>query len=60
MWVWENEVLNLSCEASGHPRPTISWSVEGTVSRPAAPAEALLRGPRPLPAPPSLSGASVS
>ena len=33
MWVRENAVLNLSCEASGHPRPTISWSVEGTVSR---------------------------
>ncbi|XP_032724608.1 cell surface glycoprotein MUC18 isoform X2 [Lontra canadensis] len=30
MWVQENAVLNLSCEASGHPRPTISWSVEGT------------------------------
>ncbi|EFB23404.1 hypothetical protein PANDA_001958, partial [Ailuropoda melanoleuca] len=30
MWVRENAVLNLSCEASGHPRPTISWSVEGT------------------------------
>ncbi|KAM8955626.1 cell surface glycoprotein MUC18 isoform 1-T1 [Lycaon pictus] len=30
MWVSENAVLNLSCEASGHPRPTISWSVEGT------------------------------
>ncbi|XP_012910414.2 cell surface glycoprotein MUC18 isoform X1 [Mustela putorius furo] len=29
MWVQENAVLNLSCEASGHPRPTISWSVEG-------------------------------
>ncbi|XP_022368808.1 cell surface glycoprotein MUC18 isoform X2 [Enhydra lutris kenyoni] len=30
IWVQENAVLNLSCEASGHPRPTISWSVEGT------------------------------
>ncbi|XP_045653928.1 cell surface glycoprotein MUC18 isoform X1 [Ursus americanus] len=30
MWVRENALLNLSCEASGHPRPTISWSVEGT------------------------------
>ncbi|KAF3823659.1 hypothetical protein GH733_007127 [Mirounga leonina] len=28
--VRENEVLNLSCEASGHPRPSISWSVAGT------------------------------
>lgn len=32
MWVKENTVLNLSCEASGHPRPSISWSVDGTVS----------------------------
>uniref|UniRef100_A0A667IBM2 Cell surface glycoprotein MUC18 n=1 Tax=Lynx canadensis TaxID=61383 RepID=A0A667IBM2_LYNCA len=30
MWVKENTVLNLSCEASGHPRPSISWSVDGT------------------------------
>ncbi|XP_044775282.1 cell surface glycoprotein MUC18 [Neomonachus schauinslandi] len=30
IWVRENEVLNLSCEASGHPRPSISWSVAGT------------------------------
>ncbi|XP_077633917.1 cell surface glycoprotein MUC18, partial [Crocuta crocuta] len=30
MWVKENTVLNLSCEASGHPRPSISWSVGGT------------------------------
>ncbi|XP_029812902.1 cell surface glycoprotein MUC18 isoform X1 [Suricata suricatta] len=29
MWVKENTVLNLSCEASGHPRPSISWSVAG-------------------------------
>lgn len=28
----ENSVLNLSCEASGHPRPTISWNVNGTAS----------------------------
>ncbi|XP_054448540.1 cell surface glycoprotein MUC18 isoform X1 [Pteronotus mesoamericanus] len=27
--VQENTMLNLSCEASGHPRPTISWSVGG-------------------------------
>ena len=32
MWVKENSVLNLSCEASGHPRPSIVWSVHGTVS----------------------------
>lgn len=32
MWVQKNTVLNLSCEASGHPRPTISWSVKGTAS----------------------------
>ncbi|XP_060035894.1 cell surface glycoprotein MUC18 isoform X1 [Erinaceus europaeus] len=32
LWVKENLVLNLSCEASGHPRPTISWNVNGTVS----------------------------
>ncbi|PNI65868.1 MCAM isoform 12 [Pan troglodytes] len=30
--VKENMVLNLSCEASGHPRPTISWNVNGTAS----------------------------
>lgn len=34
MRVQENTVLNLSCEASGHPRPTISWNVGGRVSRP--------------------------
>lgn len=33
MWVQENAVLNLSCEASGHPQPTISWNVNGSVSR---------------------------
>ncbi|XP_058401006.1 cell surface glycoprotein MUC18 isoform X1 [Diceros bicornis minor] len=32
MWVKENTVLNLSCEASGHPRPTISWNVDGVAS----------------------------
>ncbi|XP_007494718.1 cell surface glycoprotein MUC18 isoform X3 [Monodelphis domestica] len=31
MWVKENEVVNLTCEISGKPRPTISWSVNGTV-----------------------------
>ncbi|XP_007934624.1 cell surface glycoprotein MUC18 [Orycteropus afer afer] len=31
LWVKENEVTSLSCEASGHPRPTISWNVNGTV-----------------------------
>ncbi|XP_020039528.1 cell surface glycoprotein MUC18 [Castor canadensis] len=30
--VKENAALNLSCEASGHPRPTISWNVNGTAS----------------------------
>lgn len=59
MWVQENAVLNLSCEASGHPRPTISWSVEGMVSRPTAPAEALLWATGTLPAPPSLSGVPI-
>ncbi|XP_032328483.1 cell surface glycoprotein MUC18 isoform X1 [Camelus ferus] len=32
MWVKENSLLNLSCEASGHPRPSIAWSIEGTAS----------------------------
>ncbi|XP_059959683.1 cell surface glycoprotein MUC18 isoform X2 [Mesoplodon densirostris] len=32
MWVKENSVLNLSCEASGHPRPSIVWSVNGMAS----------------------------
>ncbi|XP_006834054.1 PREDICTED: cell surface glycoprotein MUC18 [Chrysochloris asiatica] len=31
LWVKENEVTSLSCEALGHPRPTISWNVNGTV-----------------------------
>lgn len=51
MWVRENAVLNLSCEASGHPRPTISWSVEGTVSRPPRPALG-----NPCPGPAALTG----
>ncbi|XP_037003244.2 LOW QUALITY PROTEIN: cell surface glycoprotein MUC18 [Artibeus jamaicensis] len=29
MQVQENTMLNLSCEASGHPRPSISWNVGG-------------------------------
>uniref|UniRef100_A0A5F9CD55 Cell surface glycoprotein MUC18 n=1 Tax=Oryctolagus cuniculus TaxID=9986 RepID=A0A5F9CD55_RABIT len=33
VWVKENAVLNVSCEASGHPRPTISWNANGMVSR---------------------------
>lgn len=33
VWVQENAVLNLSCEASGHPQPTISWNVSGSVSK---------------------------
>lgn len=33
MWVQENAALNLSCEASGDPQPTISWNVNGSVSR---------------------------
>ncbi|KAL1781579.1 cell surface glycoprotein MUC18 isoform X1 [Sigmodon hispidus] len=32
VWVQENAVLNLSCEASGHPQPTISWNVNGSVT----------------------------
>uniref|UniRef100_A0A7N4PWL7 Melanoma cell adhesion molecule n=1 Tax=Sarcophilus harrisii TaxID=9305 RepID=A0A7N4PWL7_SARHA len=31
IWVRENEEVNLTCEVSGQPRPTISWSVNGTV-----------------------------
>uniref|UniRef100_A0A5G2R5Z3 Cell surface glycoprotein MUC18 n=1 Tax=Sus scrofa TaxID=9823 RepID=A0A5G2R5Z3_PIG len=30
--VKENTMLNLSCEASGHPRPSIIWNVDGTAS----------------------------
>lgn len=33
VWVQENAMLNLSCEASGHPQPTISWNVNGSVRR---------------------------
>lgn len=32
VWVQENAVLNLSCEASGHPQPTISWNVNGSAT----------------------------
>ncbi|XP_023576928.1 cell surface glycoprotein MUC18 isoform X2 [Octodon degus] len=32
VWVREDTVQNLSCEASGHPQPTISWNVNGTVA----------------------------
>ena len=32
MWVKENSVLNLSCEASGHPLPSIVCSIQGPVS----------------------------
>ncbi|XP_062950341.1 cell surface glycoprotein MUC18 [Cynocephalus volans] len=32
VWVKENTLVNLSCEASGYPRPTISWNVNGTAS----------------------------
>uniref|UniRef100_A0A8C5KPY1 Cell surface glycoprotein MUC18 n=1 Tax=Jaculus jaculus TaxID=51337 RepID=A0A8C5KPY1_JACJA len=32
VWVKENTVLNLSCEASGYPRPTISWNANGTAT----------------------------
>lgn len=57
VWVKENMMLNLSCEASGHPRPTISWNVNGTVSRCLIchalliPAWALRLGPEILPIP---------
>ncbi|XP_076968791.1 cell surface glycoprotein MUC18 isoform X2 [Tamandua tetradactyla] len=30
LWVKENEMVSLSCEASGYPRPTISWNVNST------------------------------
>ncbi|XP_048199944.1 cell surface glycoprotein MUC18 [Perognathus longimembris pacificus] len=33
VWVKENATLNLSCEASGHPQPTVSWSANGTASQ---------------------------
>lgn len=33
VWVRQNALLNLSCEASGRPRPTISWNIAGAVSR---------------------------
>ncbi|XP_038610524.1 cell surface glycoprotein MUC18 [Tachyglossus aculeatus] len=29
--VRENELVNLTCEASGHPQPKLSWSTNGTV-----------------------------
>ncbi|XP_012585068.1 PREDICTED: cell surface glycoprotein MUC18 isoform X2 [Condylura cristata] len=32
VWVKENTMLNLTCEATGHPLPTISWNVSGTTS----------------------------
>lgn len=32
VWAQENAVLNLSCEASGHPQPTISWNVNGSAT----------------------------
>ncbi|XP_076432199.1 cell surface glycoprotein MUC18 isoform X3 [Peromyscus maniculatus bairdii] len=32
VWAHENAALNLSCEASGHPQPTISWSVNGSAT----------------------------
>uniref|UniRef100_A0A8C6RVE4 Cell surface glycoprotein MUC18 n=1 Tax=Nannospalax galili TaxID=1026970 RepID=A0A8C6RVE4_NANGA len=32
MWVQENTAVNLSCEASGHPRPTISWNINGSAT----------------------------
>ncbi|KFO31048.1 Cell surface glycoprotein MUC18 [Fukomys damarensis] len=32
VWVKEDTMQNLSCEASGYPRPTISWNVNGTAS----------------------------
>ncbi|XP_037361337.1 cell surface glycoprotein MUC18 isoform X2 [Talpa occidentalis] len=33
VWVKENTMLNLSCEATGHPQPTITWNVNGTTSQ---------------------------
>ncbi|XP_052044543.1 cell surface glycoprotein MUC18 isoform X1 [Apodemus sylvaticus] len=32
VWVLENAVLNLFCEASGHPLPNISWNVNGSAT----------------------------
>lgn len=32
MWAQENAMLNLSCEASGHPQPTISWNINGSAT----------------------------
>ncbi|XP_066227835.1 cell surface glycoprotein MUC18 isoform X1 [Saccopteryx leptura] len=32
VWVQENTMVNLTCEASGYPRPTISWSIGGMAS----------------------------
>uniref|UniRef100_H0W3A3 Cell surface glycoprotein MUC18 n=2 Tax=Cavia porcellus TaxID=10141 RepID=H0W3A3_CAVPO len=33
VWVKEDTVQNLTCEASGHPRPVISWNVKGMESK---------------------------
>ena len=52
MWVKENSVLNLSCEASGHPRPSIVWSIQGTVSGHTAASQLLGRPLRALLPPP--------
>lgn len=32
VWAQENAMLNLSCEASGHPQPTISWNINGSAT----------------------------
>lgn len=32
VWVKENETVNLTCEASGHPQPRVSWNVSGMES----------------------------
>ncbi|XP_051012232.1 cell surface glycoprotein MUC18 isoform X2 [Acomys russatus] len=32
VWVQENAALNLSCEASGDPQPTISWNVNASAT----------------------------
>uniref|UniRef100_A0A6I8NR12 Ig-like domain-containing protein n=1 Tax=Ornithorhynchus anatinus TaxID=9258 RepID=A0A6I8NR12_ORNAN len=51
--VHENELVNLTCEASGHPQPKLSWSTNGTVS--GKPVSLALAdpslSPRPPPAP---------